>query len=155
MHSKNVHLIGWNSSYRIKRPTYIWLSLKYPNSAYIWEIWQKTLKRRSLKNFKQQTVPCIFSPHGRWSAVCSSVLVPQIDPSVPQPVVQSWRRPLLGPSPGWKRLLALSHLRYYAKRTLTHLVSRPEIGTVFGAFYQEKALVGAFFVIGKSSRTFG
>ena len=27
-------------------------------------------------------------------------LVPQIDPSVPQPVVQSWRRPLLGPSPG-------------------------------------------------------
>ena len=24
-------------------------------------------------------------------------------------VVQSWRRPLLGPSPGWKRLLALSH----------------------------------------------
>ena len=30
-------------------------------------------------------------------------------PSVPQ----SRRRPLLGPSPGWKRLLALSHLRYY------------------------------------------
>ena len=27
-------------------------------------------------------------------------LVPQIDPSVPQPVVQSQRRPLLGPSPG-------------------------------------------------------
>ena len=27
-------------------------------------------------------------------------LVPQIDPSVPQPVVQSRRRPLLGPSPG-------------------------------------------------------
>ena len=27
----------------------------------------------------------------------------------------SWsrRRPLLGPSPGWKRLLPLSHLRYY------------------------------------------
>ena len=34
-------------------------------------------------------------------------------PSVPQPVVQSRRRPLLGPSPGWKRLLALSHLRHY------------------------------------------
>ena len=28
-------------------------------------------------------------------------------------VVQSRRRPLLGPSPGWKRLLALSHLRHY------------------------------------------
>ena len=38
------------------------------------------------------------------------------DPSVPQPVVQSRRRPLLGPSPGWKRLLALSHLRHYVKR---------------------------------------
>ena len=34
-------------------------------------------------------------------------------------VVQSPRRPLLGPSPGWKRLLALSHLRHYAKRALT------------------------------------
>ena len=41
------------------------------------------------------------------------LLVPQIDPSVPQPVVQSRRRPLLGPSPGWKRLLPLSHLRHY------------------------------------------
>ena len=30
-------------------------------------------------------------------------------------VVQSRRRPLLGPSPGWKSLLALSHLRHYAK----------------------------------------
>ena len=29
-----------------------------------------------------------------------SGVVPQIDPSVPQPVVQSRRRPLLGPSPG-------------------------------------------------------
>ena len=28
-------------------------------------------------------------------------------------VVQARRRPLLGPSPGWKRLLALSHLRHY------------------------------------------
>ena len=49
----------------------------------------------------------------------SSSLVPQIDPSVAQPVVQSRRRPLLGPSPGWKRLLALSHLRHYAKQALT------------------------------------
>ena len=32
---------------------------------------------------------------------CSELrLVPQISPSVPQPVVQSRRRPLLGPSPG-------------------------------------------------------
>ena len=45
----------------------------------------------------------------------ASTLVPQIDPSVEQ----SRRRPLLGPSPGWKRLLALSHLRHYATRTLT------------------------------------
>ena len=28
-------------------------------------------------------------------------------------VLQSQRRPLLGPSPGWKHLLALSHLRHY------------------------------------------
>ena len=28
-------------------------------------------------------------------------------------ISQSRRRPLLGPSPGWKRLLALSHLRHY------------------------------------------
>ena len=28
-------------------------------------------------------------------------------------VLQSWRRALLRPSPGWKRLLALSHLRHY------------------------------------------
>ena len=35
-------------------------------------------------------------------------------------VVQSRRRPLLGPFPGWKRPLALSHLRHYANRALTH-----------------------------------
>ena len=34
-------------------------------------------------------------------------------------IAQSRRRPLLGPSPGWKRLLPLSHLRHYAKWTLT------------------------------------
>ena len=35
---------------------------------------------------------------------------------------QSRRRPLLGPSPGWKTLLALalSHLRHNAKHALTH-----------------------------------
>ena len=41
-----------------------------------------------------------------WLVLCSA-------PSVPQPVVQLRRRPLLGPSPGWKRLLALTHLRHY------------------------------------------
>ena len=37
-------------------------------------------------------------------------VVPQIGPSVPQPVVQSRRRPLLAPSPGWKRLLPICNL---------------------------------------------
>ena len=55
----------------------------------------------------------------RFHGVPVYVVVPQIDPSVPQLVVQSRRRPLLGPSPGWKRLLGLSHLRHYAKRALT------------------------------------
>ena len=31
-------------------------------------------------------------------------------------VVQSRRRPLLGPSPGWKRLLALSHLTHSSRK---------------------------------------
>ena len=35
-------------------------------------------------------------------------------------VLQSLRRPLLGAPPGWKHLLALSHLRHYIKPTLTH-----------------------------------
>ena len=42
----------------------------------------------------------------RWLVLCSA-------PLVPQPVVQSQRRPLLGPSPGRKRQLPLSHLRHY------------------------------------------
>ena len=33
--------------------------------------------------------------------------------------LQSRRRPLLGPSPGWKCPLALSHLRHYAKWAVT------------------------------------
>ena len=40
-------------------------------------------------------------------------------PSVPQPVFTITERPLQGPSPSLKRLLALSHLRHYAKRVLT------------------------------------
>ena len=35
-------------------------------------------------------------------------------------ISQSWRRPLLGPSPGWKCLLTLSHLRHYAKWAPQH-----------------------------------
>ena len=35
------------------------------------------------------------------------------------------------------------------------MVSGREIGTLFGAFYQEKALVRAFSVIVKSSGNFG
>ena len=34
-------------------------------------------------------------------------------------ISQSQRWPLLGPSPGCKRLLVLSHLKHYAKWTLT------------------------------------
>ena len=48
-----------------------------------------TAIRRSLVRILQQA----------WRQ-CGSQVVPQIDPSVPQPVVQSRRRPLLGPSPG-------------------------------------------------------
>ena len=40
-------------------------------------------------------------------------------------ISQSRRRPLLGPSPGWKWLLALSHLRHYAKWVLTHSKASP------------------------------
>ena len=57
---------------------------------------------------------------------------------------QSQRKPLLGPSPGWKCPLALSDLRHYAKWALT-AESRCDIW---------KVLVGAFSVIVKSSRTF-
>ena len=38
-------------------------------------------------------------------------------------ISQSQRRPLLGPSPGWKHLLALSHLRHYVP--YIHCVSDP------------------------------
>ena len=34
-------------------------------------------------------------------------------------ISQSRRRPLLGPTPGWKRWLLLSHIRHYAKQALT------------------------------------
>ena len=61
--------------------------------------------------FDRGITHCYKGPSPAVSAVCNFIhcdtflnedkgLVPQIDPSVPQPVVQSWRRPLLGPSPG-------------------------------------------------------
>ena len=56
-----------------------------------------------------------IAQHKQWRLQYRYSLVPQIDPSVPQPVVQSRRRPLLAPSPGWKRLLALSHLTLYCR----------------------------------------
>ena len=48
------------------------------------------------------------------SAVCCKRLIGE--------VVRSQRRPLLGPSLGWKRLLVLSHLRHYAKRAFSVIV---------------------------------
>ena len=50
---------------------------------------------------------------GHWSVITSAA-----NRSIGESV-QSRRRPLLGPSPGWKRLLPLSHLRHYAKQALT------------------------------------
>ena len=46
-----------------------------------------------------------FSPQDRARTSAANRLIGE--------VVQSRRRPLLGPSPGWKRLLVLSHLRHY------------------------------------------
>ena len=57
--------------------------------------------------------------------------MPQIDPSVPQPIVQSRRRPLLG-GPNFT------------------LRDRGVNTRLAGAFNQEKALVGAFSVIVQS-----
>ena len=48
-----------------------------------------------------ETISHVISHCGRGSrGRHQSGLLPQIDPSVPQPVEQSRRRPLLGPSPG-------------------------------------------------------
>ena len=41
-----------------------------------------------------------FATAAAYDRLMMFLAVPQIDPSVPQPVVQSWRRPLLGSSPG-------------------------------------------------------
>ena len=63
------------------------------------------------------------------------------------------RRSLLGPSPGWKRLLPLSHLRHYAKWTLT-----PQLMWNWDSrrsFQPGEGPSRAFSVIVKYSRTFG
>ena len=58
------------------------------------------MKQRTINisNISIATTRCCLLPPRVLSEVFR--LVPQIDPSVPQPVVQSRRRPLLGPSPG-------------------------------------------------------
>ena len=48
-----------------------------------------------------------------WKYLCVSWILFSAANRLIGEVVQSRRRPLLGPSPGWKRLLALSHLRHY------------------------------------------
>ena len=51
--------------------------------------------------FNSVNIKINWSPGGGWRPMARGLLVvPQIDPSVPQSVVQSRRRPLLGPSPG-------------------------------------------------------
>ena len=47
-----------------------------------------------------------------WPGVSWTVLTSAANRLIVE-VVQSRRRPLLGTSPGWKRLLPLSHLRHY------------------------------------------
>ena len=80
---------------------------------------------------RDQNVPFIISMTGTSTCLASTVWagVTIISPYSPYvlelckwligEVVQSRRRPLLGPSPGWKRLLPFTHLRHYAKRALT------------------------------------
>ena len=71
---------------------------------------------------------------------------------------QSRRRLTLGPSPGWKHLLVLSHIIHYKDTMLNGHLSVLNLKALIGAFNQEKALVWAFSllafsVIVKSSRT--
>ena len=71
---------------------------------------------------------------------------------------QSRRRLTLGPSPGWKHLLVLSHIIHYKDTMLNGRISVLNLKALIGAFNQEKALVWAFSllafsVIVKSLRT--
>ena len=84
--------------------------------------WSQMMRRQLKIKFYQQLPVSIF--------LCIMVTLSQIQQLIYTPtliwgiyssaanrligeVVQSRRRPLLGPSPGWKRLLPLSHLRQY------------------------------------------
>ena len=60
----------------------------------------------------------------------------------------------IGHSLGWKCIPALSHLRHHAKQELTHRAGGLKFLCMKGAKNQEKALVGAFSVIVKSSQTY-
>ena len=59
----------------------------------------------NMKMYLESCLTCVAHTHSPlvmavWRQGDVQGVVPQIDPSVPQPVVQSRRRPLLGPSPG-------------------------------------------------------
>ena len=70
-------------------------------------------------------------------------------------ISQSRRRPLLGPSPGWKCLLALKkRWNWDTKAKIVRAGLLSKVKVLCGTFNQEKALVGAVSVIVKSSRTF-
>ena len=58
-------------------------------------------------------------------ARCDSTILLQ---KVPSEGSKSRRRPLLGPSPGWKRLLPLSHLRHY-EDTMLNRCFKPREGS--------------------------
>ena len=58
-------------------------------------------RKQTQLSWQQQ--PCACVPRRAWNESCRRLLE----------VLQSRRRHLLGPSPGWKHLLALPHLRHY------------------------------------------
>ena len=58
------------------------------------------------------------SEYGRW--VRRIITRAANDPSVFTIMEKAPNRPLVGPSPGWKHLLALSHLRHCAKQETKH-----------------------------------
>ena len=61
---------------------------------------------------RQCSPPSSPPPPTRHAAISASVTISVANRLIGE-VVQSRTSPLLGPSPGWKRLLALSHLRHY------------------------------------------
>ena len=81
-----------------------------PSSKHLQELAFKEVPSPDLSKVapaSTETSPAFFPEHAKTQdqgeeeyAEYSQQVVPQIDQSVPQPVVQSRRRPLLGPSPG-------------------------------------------------------